>query len=124
MPHDAASRSQATGKSYADVARGLGLKVDIVPIDYNEMFGIEAVRNTYPRFWFDQSRCDKGIKAIDSFKKEWNEKHGCYREKSLHDWASHGAKAIIYGVQAINKMQIGRGLSAEEWRRLRQSQQV
>lgn len=121
MPHDAASRSQATGKSYADVARGLGLKVDIIPQDPNEMFGIEAVRNAFSRFWFDQAKCDKGIKAIDSFKKEWNEKLGCYREKSLHDWASHGAKALIYGVQAINRMQIGKGLTAEEWRNLRRS---
>lgn len=121
MPHDAASRSQATGKSYADVARGLGLKVEIIPLDPNEMFGIEAVRNAFSRFWFDQSRCEKGIKAIDSFKKEWNEKHGCYREKSLHDWASHGAKALIYGVQAIDKMQIAKGLTAEEWRKLRRS---
>lgn len=119
MPHDAASRSQATGKSYADVARGLGLKVDIIPMDKNEMFGIEAVRNAFPRFWFDQTRCDKGIKAIDAFKKEWNEKLGCYRDKSLHDWASHGAKALIYGVQAIDKVTNGKGLSAEEWRRLR-----
>lgn len=121
MPHDAASRSKATGKSYADVARELGLKVDIIPIDPNEMYGIEAVRNAFPRFWFDQSKCDKGLKAIDAFKKEWNEKLGCYREKSLHDWASHGAKALIYGVQAIDKMQIGKGLTAEEWRRLRRN---
>ncbi len=121
MPHDAAAREKGSGKSYADIARGLGLKVEIVPYEHNEMFGIEAVRNEFPRFWFDQTKCDKGLKAIDAFKKEWNDKLGCYREKSLHDWASHGAKALIYGVQAINKMQIGRGLSAEEWRRLRQS---
>lgn len=70
MPHDAASRSQATGKSYADVARELGLKVEIIPIDPNEMFGIELVRNMFPRFWFDQSKCDKGLKAVDAFKKE------------------------------------------------------
>lgn len=121
MPHDAASREKGSGKSYADIARGLGLKVEIVPLDHNEMYGIEAVRNAFPRFWFDQSKCDKGLKAIDSFKKEWNEKLGVYREKSLHDWASHGAKALIYGVQAIDKMQIGRGLTAEEWRKLRRS---
>jgi len=121
MPHDAASRSKTTGRSYADVARDLGLKVEIVPIDQNEMFGIEAVRNTFPRMWFDQSKCDKGLKAIDAFKKEWNEKLGCYREKSLHDWASHGAKALIYGVEAIQKMSQGKGLSADEWRRLRRT---
>lgn len=70
MPHDAASREKSSGKSYADIARGLGLKIDIVPIDHNEMFGIEAVRSMFPRYWFDQSKCDKGLKAIDSFKKE------------------------------------------------------
>jgi len=121
MPHDAGAREKGSGKSYADIARNLGLKVEIVPLDHNEMYGIEAVRNAFPRFWFDQSKCDKGLKAIDAFKKEWNEKLGCYREKSLHDWASHGAKALIYGTQAIDRMQIGRGLTAEEWRALRKN---
>jgi|SRR5579859_483227 len=121
MPHDAAAREKGSGKSYATIARELGLNVSIVPLDRNEMYGIEEVRNTFPRFWFDQSKCDKGIKAIDAFRKEWNEKLGCYREKSLHDWASHGAKALIYGVQAINQMSNGKGLTADEWRRLRQS---
>lgn len=119
MPHDAGAREKSSAKSYADIARELGLKVDVLPLDRNEMYGIEAVRNAFNRFWFDQSRCSKGIKAIDAFKKEWNEKLGVYREKSLHDWASHGAKALIYGVHAIDRMQVGRGLSAEEWKRLR-----
>lgn len=122
MPHDAQAREKGSGKSYASIARDLGLNIEIVPIDPNEMFGIEAVRNAFPRFWFDESRCDKGLKAIDAFKKEWNDKLGCYREKSLHDWASHGAKALIYGVQGANRMQNGKGLTAEEWRKLRLSQ--
>jgi len=119
MPHDAESRSLQTGKSLADIARGTGLKVDIIPRDSNEMFGIECLRNMLPRFFFDQTKCVKGIKAVESFRKEWNEKLGCYREKSYHDWASHGSKALIYCAEAVQKTGSSAGLSAEEWARLR-----
>lgn len=85
LPFDAAHREPGTGKSFADVARDLGMRVEIVPYERNEMFGIDATRNAFSRFWFDQTKCAKGIKAIDAFKKEWNDKLGCYREKSHHD---------------------------------------
>ncbi len=119
MPFDAAQREKGTGKTYADIARDLGLKVEIVPYEKNEMFGIDATRVMFNRFWFDQSRCVKGLKSLDSFRKEWNEKLGCYREKSHHDWASHAAKALIYGVQALNRNQNAVGLSADQWKKLR-----
>ena len=119
MPHDAASREKGTGKSYADIAREQGLKVNVLPRQSNEMFGIEALRNMLPRFFFDQSKCEKGIKALENFRKEWNEKLGCYREKSHHDWASHGSKAMIYGAEAIQKFSGGLGMTAEEWNRMR-----
>jgi hypothetical protein len=119
MPHDAASRSLQTGKSLVDIARGMGLKIDVLSRDSNEMFGIECLRNTLPRFFFDQSKCDKGIKAIENFRKEWNEKLGCYREKSYHDWASHGAKALIYCAEAMQRIGSGAGMTAEEWEKMR-----
>ncbi len=119
MPHDAASRSLQSGKSLVDIARGMGLKVDVLPRDSNEMFGIECLRNMLPRFYFDQTKCEKGIKAVESFRKEWNEKLGCYREKSYHDWASHGSKALIYCAEAVQRTGSSAGLTAEEWNRLR-----
>jgi len=119
MPHDAASRSLQSGKSLVDIARGMGLKVDVLPRDSNEMFGIECLRNMLPRFFFDQTKCEKGIKAVECFRKEWNEKLGCYREKSYHDWASHGSKALIYASEAIQRTGSSAGLTAEEWNRLR-----
>jgi len=119
FPHDAASRSLQTGKSLVDIARGMGLKIDVLQRDTNEMFGIECLRNMLPRFFFDQSKCEKGIKAVENFRKEWNEKLGCYREKSYHDWASHGSKALIYAAEAVQKSGCGAGMSAEDWQRLR-----
>lgn len=119
MPHDAASRSLQSGKSLADIARGLGLKIDVLPRDTNEMFGIECLRNMLPRFFFDQIKCDKGIKAVESFRKEWNEKLGCYREKSYHDWASHGSKALIYCSEAVQRTGSSAGMTAAEWSAMR-----
>lgn len=124
MPHDAAKRDPGSGKTFADTAREMALKVEVVPYERNEMFGIDAARNAFSRCWFDQSKCMKGIKSLDAFKKEWNEKLGCYRERSLHDWASHASKAFIYGIRGSERMTGSNGLSAEEWRRLRQSSMV
>lgn len=124
LPHDAASREKGTGKTYAQVMQELGMNVQVIQRDLNEWIGIDAARIAFPRFWFDQSRCAQGIKSLDSFRKEWNEKHGCYREKSLHDWASHAAKSLIYGVKAINQMTLSKGLSAEQWKQARNATAV
>lgn len=121
MPHDAASRSLQTGKSLVDIARGMGLKIDVLPRDTNEMFGIECLRNMLPRFFFDQAKCEKGIKAVEAFRKEWNEKLGCYRDKSYHDWASHASKALIYCAEAVQKTGSSAGMTAEEWEKMRKS---
>jgi hypothetical protein len=120
LPHDAAARSAQSGKSFADIARERGLKVEIVPRQQNELFGIECLRNALPRFFFDYVKCEKGLKAIENFRKEWNEKLGCYRERSYHDWSSHSSKALIYGAEALVRLSGGNGMSAEQWRKMRQ----
>lgn len=124
LPHDAAHREKGSGKTYALIMQELGMKVAIVQRDANEFLGIDAARNAFPRFWFDKTKCVKGIKALDNFKKEWNEKLSCYREKSLHDWASHAAKSLIYGVKAINTMLTNKGPSSEDWKRMRNAAAV
>lgn len=120
MPHDAAAREKGSGKSFADLARGQGLKVHVLPRDQNEMFGIECLRTTLPRMFFDRGRCQKGLRSIENFRKEWNEKLGCYRERSYHDWASHGAKALIYAAEGLQIVSSGTGMSADQWKKLRQ----
>lgn len=119
MPHDAAAREKGSGKSFADIAREQGLKVDVLPRQLNEVFGIEALRNSLPRFFFDQSKTSAGIKALENFRKEWNEKLGCYRERSHHDWASHGSKALIYAAEALQRITGSSGMTAEQWNKMR-----
>ena len=58
--------------------------------------GIQLARELLPRCVFDEQQCEQGIIALESYRKEWNDKLGCWRDSPLHDWASHGADAFRY----------------------------
>ena len=81
--------------------------------------GIDAARNILPRCWFDEEKCAKGIVSLDNYKKEWNDRHGCWSSRPLHNFASHGADAFRMLAVGMDKL-ASKGLSAEEWRSLRQ----
>lgn len=119
MPFDAAGREKATGKAYVDYARDMGMKVTLLKKSDNELVDIELVRSFFPRVWFDQTKCTQGIKVVENFRKEWNEKLSCFRERPLHDWASHGTKAFIYAINAVDTMTGSKGLTPEEWKKIR-----
>lgn len=117
VPHDAAVHEYSTGLSRVEVARQHGVTFTIVPdIGVNE--GIDAARNLLNRCWFDDGKCAKGLTALESYKKEWNDRHGCWASRPLHNFASHGADAFRMLAVGIGKL-TSKGLSAEEWRNLR-----
>lgn len=118
VPHDAAVHEYSTGLSRVEVARNHGVQFTVIP-DIGVIEGIDAVRNLLNRCWFDESKCDKGISALENYKKEWNDRHGCWSSKPLHNFASHGADAFRMMAISLNKL-VNKGLSAEEWRSLRQ----
>lgn len=119
LPHDAANKNPATGKCYADYVRDMGFKTDIIKKSENVLVDIEMLRSFFPRLYFDQTRCVEGIKAVENYRKEWNEKKECFRERPLHNWASHGATSLIYAMCAVQSLIGNRGLSAEEWKKIR-----
>ncbi len=117
VPHDAAVHEYSTGLSRVEVARNHGIHFTVVPdIGINE--GIDAARNILNRCWFDEAKCAKGITALESYKKEWNDRHGCWSSLPLHNFASHGADAFRTLTVGIGKL-INKGLSAEDWQKLR-----
>jgi hypothetical protein len=67
--------------------------------------GIELVRELLPRCCFDESKCEEGITRLEQYRKEWNDKLGCWRDKPLHDWTSHCADAFRYLAMAVTKNQ-------------------
>jgi hypothetical protein len=66
----------------------------IVPRIVSEKAGIEASRRYIARCWFDEGRTAEGIKCLDSYRREWDEDRGVYKDAPRHDWASHGYKGF------------------------------
>tara|TARA_R110002126_G_scaffold17316_3_gene67730 strand:- start:4048 stop:5571 length:1524 start_codon:yes stop_codon:yes gene_type:complete len=50
---------------------------------------IEAVRKLFSRFYFDETKTAKLVEACQSYKKEWDEKLGQFKNKPKHDKHSH-----------------------------------
>lgn len=95
-PHDIVVTELGTGMSRLETARNLGIRFDVAPMT-GVADGIEAVRNVLSSCWFDAEHCDRGIKCLDSYKKEWDDKLGRWKDKPLHNWASDGADAFRTG---------------------------
>lgn len=110
-PHDMNNREFASkGKTRRDMAReGIEygdktycMEFEIVPkLGVDD--GIQSVRDTLPVCVFDKNECEEGINALESYRKEWNDKLGCWKDKPLHDWSSHGADSFRYLAVSGNK---------------------
>jgi len=93
VPHDAGHKQLNIlgGISIADQLEEAGLNnVLVIPKTATKDAAIEESRNFLPQCWIDKENCDEGVKCLDNYRKEWDDKRGCFRNKPLHDWASHG----------------------------------
>ena len=98
-PHDIAVRELGTGQSRIEMARALGLKFETAPkLPVDD--GINAVRLTLPKCWFDAKRCAAGLEALRMYRKDRDEKLNVFRDKPRHDWTSHSADAFRTGCAA------------------------
>lgn len=96
MPHDAENEQlvSATG-SIADTAASMGLKgVRVVPRTSSVANDINEVRQVLPLCWFDKDKTAKGVDALRSYRRIWDEKLRSYKDTPLHDWASDPADAF------------------------------
>ena len=105
LPHDAENEQLvgegATGSIEESLA-SLGLKgIRVVPRTKSVANDINEVRQVIPTCRFDQTKCEKGLDALRSYRRVWDEKLKAYRDMPLHDWASDPADA--YRTLAIGK---------------------
>lgn len=111
-PHDIDNREFGSGaKSRRDIAaegveiggRRFGLSFRIVPKKTIDD-GIEDARQLLDVCVFERNKCEHGVKCLESYRKEWNDKLGCWRDRPLHDWSSHAADSFRYlAVQEIGR---------------------
>lgn len=94
-PHDISGHSYQTGMSNLVAARKMGF--NFIPVPRHEIIaGIDSVRNLLNRCWIDEKKCEMGIKALENYKKEWDDKIGTWKARPLHNWASHGSDSLRY----------------------------
>jgi phage terminase large subunit len=95
LPHDANVSELGTGKRRIDLLNELGVMGWVLPRTSVDD-GIQAARALLPRCWFDHDKCERGIDALRSYRRDWDEKLQNYRDRPLHDWSSHAADAFRY----------------------------
>ncbi|WP_194857138.1 terminase [Morganella morganii] len=92
---DAKSRRELAREGYEIDGRIYSIRFEVVPkLSVDE--GIEAVREILPLCVFDESKCGEGITHLEAYRKEWDGKRGCWKDKPLHDYTSHDADGFRY----------------------------
>lgn len=104
---DAKSRKELAREGYEIDGQMYSLNFKVVPkagIDT----GIESAREILPKCVFDEEKCSEGISHLEGYRKEWDDKRGCWKDKPLHDATSHGADSFRYfAVTKNNRKQVG-----------------
>ncbi len=111
FPHDMQVTEFGSGLTRIEQARALGLNPTIAP-KLSIEDGIEAVRALIPRCYFDETKCQPLIKALESYRQEYDAKRQVYLGKPLHDWASDYADSFRY--LAVSQKLLSDTLSAQD----------
>ena len=105
LPHDGRSRSKVSGESYAKALQDLGYNVIVNPRIAEKDIAINITADALPSFYIDEE-CKSGIEAIDHYRREYDEENRIYRQKPLHDWASHPCDSLGEMCKALKAGQL------------------
>jgi hypothetical protein len=93
-PHDGGHGTFVAGKPTCDVARDLGLEVEVQPRAPKKAASIALAQVVMKDCIFDATRCELGLKTLENYRSEYDIKLKVLRTKPVGDWASHGADAF------------------------------
>lgn len=102
-PHDIAARDLSSGVSREQTMASLGYRMTKgARLGVEDR--IEATRQFLKNCWFDAEKCKHGIRALQNYRREFNDKLEQFKATPVHDWASHSSDAFGEGAININKM--------------------
>lgn len=94
LPHDGFATRHQTGKTDAQILRGLGWNVIKVP-QLDVEGGIKRAREVFPRVYFNKTRAERLIECLKRYRRHVSNTTG-EPGKPMHDEFSHGADAFRY----------------------------
>ena len=103
LPHDAKQRDLSTGISRLEFFREMGItNVETIPVK-PITYGIECVHRLFPKCKIHSTNCQKLIKCLEMYRKEYDEKNNVFKDKPVHDFASHGCDSFRYLGEVIRE---------------------
>lgn len=99
MPQDAGNKHVSAKKSIEQRFRDYGYKVRVLDGKTHQdvQLQINTARALMPRCHWDEKKCERGLNALRSYRKEYNDKLKKFNSNPLHDWSSDGATAFATG---------------------------
>lgn len=97
LPHDAGHTQMATGTSISKQLQALtGVRCQVSPREQSlaAEVGVQAVRDVLPKCWFDYEGCKDGLKKLELYRRQYDDKREVFKDKPLHDFTSHAADAF------------------------------
>lgn len=95
VPHDAKVKEWGTGRTRVETMESLGLKPQLVPMA-TFLDGINAARLTLKKTVFHPRCEEKGIAALEQYRREWDDEKKTFKATDVHDWTAHLSAAFRY----------------------------
>lgn len=113
-PHDLAVHEFSSGESRIDLAEKLGLRFEVEIDQYGKAKsrvpnvriadGVEKVKLILPNCYFDEIRCERLIKGLDNYRREWDEKRSDFKDTPVHNADSHFSDSFRYLALSISSL--------------------
>lgn len=91
VPHDGDRESLWLENGTLGVMEKLNFRPNVVERPSNKVVSINAARTKLAESVFDEAGCSVGLTRLRSYRKEWDDLRGVWKDKPRHDDASHGA---------------------------------
>lgn len=100
LPHDGDQSDKVIDTSYRRAFEEAGYSVIVIPNQGKgaAMRRVDKARSLFNRFWFDETKCAGGLKALGWYHEKRDPKRGIGLGPN-HDWSSHSADA--FGTAAV-----------------------
>lgn len=95
LPHDGDVNILWLEDGTMALMNGLGFYPRKVERPKNKVEPINTARAAFAKCQFDEAACKTGLMRLRTYRKEWDDQRGVWRDRPLHDDASHGADAFL-----------------------------
>jgi phage terminase large subunit len=95
VPHDAKVLEFGSGRTRLETMVQCGLKPQLVP-DIGKADGIQAARLTLKKAVFHPRTEEKGIAALEMYRRKWDDLRKMFSAEEYRDWSTHLSDAFRY----------------------------